>query len=119
MAVSYALDSSNDFILDNGRFVKVEDGAQVASKLRTNLLTYLGEWFLDEDDGVPYFQRFFVKPVDLGDVESILKQVILQTDGVESLVSFETSFDGTSRGFGVEARVQSIYDSIEEIKVNV
>lgn len=119
MAVSYALDSNNDFILENGRFVKIDDGAQTASKIRTNLLTYLGEWFLDENVGVPYFQRFFVKPVDLGDIESILKQVILQTEGVESLVSFESSFDGTSRGFGVDARVKTIYNTIEEIKVNV
>ena len=118
MAVSYALDSKNDLILDNGVFVKVEDGAQVASKIRTNLLTYLGEWFLDENTGVPYFQRIFVKPVDLADAESIIKQVILQTDGVKSLVSFETSFDGTSRGFGVDARVKTIYDTTEEIKVN-
>ncbi len=116
---SYSLNSDNDIYLDGGRFVLIEDGAQVAAKLRTNLLTYLGEWFLDLNTGVPYFQEIFVKPVDLANVESILKQTILTTDGVESLTTFETSFDGVLRSFAVQAQVKTIYNTVEEIQVNV
>lgn len=116
---TYALDSNNNLIIDKGRFVIVEDGAAVAVKVRSRLLTYLGEWYLDENAGVPYFQQIFKKPVDLDNVESILKQVILQTDGVESLTEFSSSYDGTSRGFTVDAKVKTVYGTIEEITTNV
>lgn len=116
---TFALDSNNDRIIKNGRFEIVKDGAAVAVKVRSRLLFYFKEWYLDNSIGVPYFEEILVKPVDLENAESIIKQVILQTNGVESLTEFSSSFDKDELKLVIDAKVKTIFDSIEEISVNV
>jgi len=99
--ISRALGANNDLILQNGSFLTVVDAAQVVQHVRTRLLFYTNEWFLDIQAGVPYFDRIFVKPADLADIESILKAQILQTPGVEILTEFSMEYNETTRALDV------------------
>lgn len=44
-----------DFIIRNGRIALSYDSDAVRDRLFTALSTQLGEWFLQSDDGVPYY----------------------------------------------------------------
>jgi len=95
--MAIALDSNNDMYAENGAIKRVLSGAQVVQNVRTRLLTSFSECFLDTTRGVPYFEEILVKPVNLPGAESILKQTISETNGLEELVSFQLQFESATR----------------------
>lgn len=119
--IGRALNSSNDIFLSKGSFKTVEEGAEVVQHVRTRLLFYYGEWFLDKSAGTPYLESIFVKPADLGLIESILKQRILETPGIEKLTEFSMAFDGVDRSLSISFSAETIYSTInnEEVTINV
>lgn len=95
--IGRALNSNNDLIIENGSLKLVKDGAEVVQHVRSRLQFYLEEWFLDKSAGTPYFQLIFTKPVNLANIESILKNRILSTPGVSILTEFSMVYEGESR----------------------
>ena len=69
----------------------------VGQRLRQNLSFMLGEWFLDQRQGVPWRQRFTGQRFDKGLLESCLRKVALGTAGVASVKRLRTSFDRRTR----------------------
>jgi hypothetical protein len=112
--ISLALNASNDLELDEltGTIKMVSDGDEVCQQVRTRLLFYLGEWFLDTTVGIPYFQEVFTKPAIISLVESRLKDEIISTPGVLSLDSFATNFNSTTRALTVSFSATTIYGSV-------
>lgn len=120
--ISRALDPNNDLILEDGSFKTIKDGAQVVQAVRSRLLFYLEEWFLDTRAGVPYFQKIFTKPADLANIESILKTRILRTPGVLKLNGFTIDYEGDSiRALTVGFSAETTYGTINnsEVTINV
>ena len=99
--MALALNSENDIFASDGAIKRVYEGAEVVQSVRTRLLHYLGEWYLDTLSGVDYFGSVFKRPADLSTIESTLKTTIIETPGLESLNSFEMDFDRTTRILGV------------------
>jgi len=119
---SFALDSNNDILVQNGTFTLVEGAAETVQSVRCRLLMYMGEWFLDTTAGTPYFQEIFIKPANLANIESIFKQRILETDGVTKLNSFFMDYDGgNSRNLSVSFEAETKYGTINlnEVTINV
>lgn len=58
----------------------VTDPAQAAAiKLTDNLSLVQGEWFLNVNEGMPFYQRVFVKNPILGDIRAMFRNAILAT----------------------------------------
>ena len=119
MAISRALDSNNDISFKNGSSFMVEDGAEVVQHIRSRLLFYKEEWFLDTDAGVPYFQEIFTKPFNLARTESTLKREILQTPGVEKLTQFSIDFNANTRKLTVTFSAETTFGTVEGATINV
>lgn len=120
--IGRALDSNNDIIVEDGSFKIVEDAAETIQHVRSRLLFYLEEWFLDLDAGTPYFQEIFIKPANLANIESILKARILNTEGVLALIEFTMDYEGPeTRQLNVLFTAQTIYGIIDnnEVTINV
>lgn len=118
--ISRALNANNDIFVENGSFRTVTDGAEVLQHVRSRLLFYRGEWFLNLSSGVPYFESIFVKPANLANVESILKSTILNTPGVEKLIAFSMNYDNNARALSVTFTAETVYGEInnEEVTIN-
>ena len=116
---SYALDENNDIIVQAGALRLVTDAAETVQHIRSRILFYLEEWFLDRASGTPWFQEIFVKPVNLANVESIIKTRILGTEGVEVLTSFSMDFNPTSRKLTIDYSAETIYGSIDVSQVTL
>ena len=116
---SLGLDSNNDIIFEKGRFVRVIEGPAMVQKVRSRLLLYFNEWFLDITVGVPYFEEIFVKPANLPRTESILKRTILETPGVTALNSFELDFNTATRRLLVSFSATSIWGEISPTEVTI
>lgn len=118
--IGKALNENNDIFFEKGGIRLVEDGAEVVQHVRTRLLFYMGEWFLDKLAGVPYFQSIFVKPADLGNIESIFKTKILETPGVLQLNEFTMTYQGQSqRKLTVEFSAETTFGTINNEKVTI
>lgn len=119
--IERALDSNNDILIKNGSFATVTDGAQVVQHVRTRLLFYLGEWFLDTRSGTPWIQEVFVKPINPSLVESIIKTRIANTPELKQITEFSMSLpDKATRKLQVSFSAETEFGTInnEEIFIN-
>jgi len=57
---SFLLDQNGDLDI-SGNHLTLTDGIEaIRQHLKVKFQIFLGEWFLDESVGVPYFQQIFV-----------------------------------------------------------
>lgn len=69
----------------------------VVQRLRQRLRFFLGEWFLDQRLGIPYFQRVFVSNPDIPLITSLFRRTILRTTGVAAVEKLSVRFDRNTR----------------------
>jgi hypothetical protein len=118
--IDMALDSNNDLIVEDGRFKRVSDGAQVVQNVRSRLQFYMAEWFLDLQAGTPYFQEIFIRPANLANIESIFKSRILDTPDVQRLTEFAMSYEGGSaRTLTVDFSADTTFGTIDITEVTI
>jgi hypothetical protein len=60
----------------------------VLQDILQRLSFFLGEWFLDNTQGVPYFQQILIKNPDQSKIDAIFQNIILGTPGVVQLSSY-------------------------------
>ena len=85
-----------------GGDLKLLDGAEaIRQHIKIRLQTFLGEWFLDQRIGIPYFQSILVKNPNTNAVRVIFNAAILTTPGVETLQELELDFDSPTRRLDV------------------
>lgn len=92
---------THDLDLSSNNIELIEGLDEIAQKLRTRYLFFLGEWFLDLREGIPYYEKIFVKPFNQTDVNSILREVAETTPGVAEVTQFDAPFDSTTRQLAV------------------
>lgn len=84
----------------------------VAQAVKTRFLLWRGQWFLDTTAGTPYIQSVLGKQSP--DVYNLaIRQHILQTQGVNSIISFDTSVNSTTRRVSFTATIDTIYGKTE------
>jgi len=96
--------NTHDLVLRRFDLALVDGGALIVQRIKQRLLLFLGEWYLDTEAGVPWFQEILVKGVDLARVETLLKRAIVGTDGVARLTSLDLDFTPEPRRLLVSFR---------------
>jgi len=121
MPIGIKLDSStHDIVFSNGAIETVNDGEKLAQDLKTRLKTNLGEVLLDNKYGFPYRLVFQSKRLNLSEVETLIKQYILSTEGVKRITQFFIDYSGGNDrrfkiSFSVEATEAYLVDKIQVI----
>lgn len=105
------MDDNDDLAIIDNKFVLTEHNSdeEIRQRLLQRLRDFRGEWFLDQTEGIAYFELVFVKgtPVDI--IEAEFKDRIIGTDGVSVLRRFEPlTFDTASRELFVNFDVKTI-----------
>lgn len=80
----------------------------VALAVKTRFLLWYGQWFLDTTEGTPWIQSVLGKQKPEA-YNLAIRQRILETRGVKSIQSFDTSVDSTSRRVTFTATIDTIY----------
>ncbi len=92
--------STHDLDLSSGT-VELATGADaIAQHIRVRLRLCLGEWFLDERVGVPYFQEILGQrrtAARAAFTDQVLREVVSTTPGVLALTEFSSTFVGLTR----------------------
>lgn len=106
------LDANNDMQFGHGLadyFINVPDGPAQVVVSRLNM--WLGDWWLDLLDGMPYNTKVLGKYT--GDVRDATVQArILGTKGVTSLGSFASQVNTSPRKYSAQANVNTAYGAI-------
>lgn len=98
----------------------------VAIGVRSRLLLFAGEWFLDLAAGVPYLPGLGVderaallgQRYDALRTRAAFRREILATPGVVALTALQTSFDGPSRRLSVSWRARCAFgELVDQIEV--
>lgn len=79
---------------------------QVTQSVGIHLRTWLSEWFLDVDHGVPYLTSVLGRRRPEM-VEAVLRQHILSVDGVLSITAFTLRIDPRTRTARVEFEAET------------
>lgn len=82
---------SHDILLENGDFRLTQTTCEsLRQRLIIKLLTFLGEWYLDLNTGVPYYQSILGKPRSRESIDIIFKNAILNTPDVLEITEFKS-----------------------------
>ncbi|MGL5013006.1 MAG: hypothetical protein ACRC6V_01790 [Bacteroidales bacterium] len=109
-----------DIVWRNGPLRKEETTQSrvdvVAQRLLILLKTFKGEWFLDTEYGIGYFQSILGMKTSKSAVDLIFQKAILAENGVRELTFFESTF--VNRQYSMSFRVRvSTGDETDTITV--
>lgn len=115
----YTDPSTNDIVLTDTGQLRVNSTTQewLSAKIEHTLKVYKGEWFLNRNIGIPYFSQIFSKEISIATVDSIFTTAILGVEGVDKLLRFNSTYNPSTRVYGVEFTVRALTG--EEINGNL
>ncbi len=105
----YRVIPKGDLDIVDGDLVMLGGAAYVAQKMAARFQFFLGEWFLDKREGVPYFRDVFTHNPNIDVIRSVFRQVALSIKSVASLPKFETIYSPATRSiaFSFEAKLDT------------
>lgn len=111
------LTSTGDLDVSTGGLAVTSTLAEfVAIRVKQRLQFFLGEWYLDTRQGLPYFAHVFVSNPDLALISSIFRRAVLGTPGVGSLDVFEVAYARSTRRLAVNLRVRCTDGTVANIE---
>lgn len=106
-----ALSPDGDYQFGRSGLFLTNSPEAVAQAINTRLLLWAGEWFLDTKEGTPYREGILGYGTQ-GTRDVAIRERLLSTPGVNSLLSYASSVDPASRKMTVSARVDTIYGAV-------
>ena len=76
---------------------------------------FLGAWFLDRSQGIPYFKHVFVMRPDLGLIESIFRSVIMRDPRIARVEYMRLDHDKKLRKLSCDYRAMTKQGEIVDI----
>lgn len=109
---SLLMNPCGDIDITAGRVTIVRSGDAVKQRWLVYIRTFLGEWFLDQNIGVPFVQRIFKKQVSRTEIKEVFAAASLEVPGILQVPSVVIdSLDVATRE--LEVTVNCIIDSAE------
>lgn len=105
--LSPASPTYKDFLVVSGDLILTADAESggnnpVEQDIVQRISMFLGEWFMDNTQGTPWFQQILVKNPDQSNIDGIFRNIILGTPGVVSLTSYQFTADTAKRTLSVK-----------------
>jgi len=102
------LSPTGDYTFGTGADFYIDSPATVAQAILTRLRLWRGEWFVNLDDGVPYYSDVLGKYTQ-AQRDAVIRRVVTLTPGVKSIVRYSSTYDSAARTFTVSMVVDTIY----------
>lgn len=106
--------ASNDLVIKNNDLILIDNAERVAQQVLITLRFWLGEWFLDTREGVPYLEYVLVKNPNMSHIRQILTEKIQSVEGVKRIISLDFDFRRVARELYVDFEVDTNYGLITE-----
>lgn len=110
------LDQSGDLELsDSGDISSTES---ICQAVRIRLLWFFEEWRLGPDMGFPYFEEVFIKNPSETKIRHLVRETVMEVDGVTDVESIEYSTDRRTRSATIAVVFCTDEDTFRE-EVNI
>jgi len=93
--------NTGKFKIQNGDLVLTQDRDAIVQAVTIRLQTFRGEWFLDVENGIPYFDQVLVKAPNLDAIQQTFKREIEGVPGIKSVTALKLTFDRGNRTLSV------------------
>ncbi len=103
------LDQNGDLVIDEEGLHFVSGLQAVAQAIRIRILMFRGEWFMNMDIGVPYFDGILGDSFDEATARAAITAAILDAPGVIDVRSLSVELDGATRKLVVSFVAQSLF----------
>jgi len=107
------LSPTGDYTFGNGQsdfWRDVPDA--VAQAVKTGLLLWLGEWFLDIEEGTLFMQGILGK-YSKEDADQVIQNRVRDIQGVENIESYDSTLDPDTRGMNATFTINTAYGPTE------
>lgn len=107
--VDLLLGRDNDLVFADGDFQFVRGVDGVAQLCRIAVQMFAGEWFLDLDLGIPYWDLILGQNPDVADLaaRASFREALLGVPGVLRIIFLDVNFDGDTRQLTVSWQVST------------
>ncbi len=103
------LDAQGDYTFGNGQLDFFRDEpAAVAQSVKTRLLLWLGEWFLNIEEGTQFMQGILGK-YSKTNADVTIQDRVLATEGVIDIQNYVSTINEDDRKMGVGFDLDTIY----------
>jgi conserved hypothetical protein len=109
--------ATGDLVLRDGDVLLIDNAERVAQQILITLRFWLGEWFLDTKDGIPYLEYVLVKSPNLLHIRQIFTEAMEKVDGVKRVEEMNFVFDVKNRSLHVDYEVSTDYGLITRREV--
>lgn len=111
--------TTHDLAIEAYDFGLVDGIERVQQQIKIRLAFFLGEWFLDTEFGIPWFQELLgQKPVPLDRVDAVLREQIAGVPDVESIESLSLDYTAATRKLTVTFRVKTTFGTIDQTEAS-
>lgn len=114
--IDLKLDNNNDLVIENGDLVFTRGIPAIVQQCRIRLQMFQGEWFLNLDAGIPYWQSILgEKPATAIEAARIFfRRELLTVDGVKQITKLDITYTGITRTLNVTWQVKTIFGDTPE-----
>ena len=109
--------ATGDLVLRDGDVLLINNAERVAQQILITLRFWLGEWFLDTKDGIPYLEYVLVKSPNLLHIRQIFTEAMEKVDGVKRVEEMNLAFDVKNRSLRVDCEASTDYGLITRREV--
>ena len=109
--------ATGDLVLREGDVLLIDNAERVAQQILITLRFWLGEWFLDTKDGIPYLEYVLVKSPNLLHIRQIFTEAMEKVDGVKRVEEMNLTFDVKNRSLRVDYEASTDYGLITRREV--
>ena len=109
--------ATGDLLMRDYDLLIIDNAERVAQQILITLRFWLGEWFLDTTQGVPYLEYILVKNPNENHIRQILTEAILSVEGVQTLNDMELDFDVRERKLAVAYTATTDYGLVTRREV--
>lgn len=109
--------ATGDLVLRDGDVLLIDNAERVAQQILITLRFWLGEWFLDTKDGIPYLEYVLVKSTNLLHIRQIFTEAMEKVDGVKRVEEMNLAFDVKNRSLRVDYEASTDYGLITRREV--
>ena len=117
MTKDFLLGSDNGLKIVDYDFAFTTSQEYIAQKLKIVLSTFKGEWFLNTDIGMPFYQEMLGKNNALSKIESIFIRAIKSVPEVVKILYIDVNQDNQTRTISVSFGVTDIDNNVIEIVI--
>ena len=111
------LSSSHDLQIKDFDIALTTDAAIVAQRVKQALLLFRGEWFLDTELGMPYYESILGSKNSIDAVRAIFISEIRSVEGVKDLVEFDIQFNEETRLVKITFTIEDVLGNTTTINI--